>query len=106
MDKNQPNPCAIIFPRVDKTVASYPNLRARYSKGALKLSRRLQLPDGAEVRVSVTPMRPGTKRGKPARRRYAYPSRPLSPRQLGRLTGAVALGGDALADSESLYNGQ
>jgi predicted DNA-binding antitoxin AbrB/MazE fold protein len=87
-------------------VASYPNLRARYSKGTLKLNRRLNLPEGAEVRVSVTAVRPATRQRRSVRRRYAYPSRPLSPRQLGRLTGAVALGGDALADSETLYDGQ
>jgi hypothetical protein len=87
-------------------MASYPNLRARYSKGTLKLNRRLQLPEGTEVRVSVTSLRPAARQRKPSRRRYAYPSRPLSPRQLGRLTAAVALGGDALADSESLYDGQ
>lgn len=97
-------------------MASYPNLRARYSKGTLKLNRRLQLLEGTKVRVSVTSVRPTTRQRKPARRRYAYPSRPLSSRQLGRLTGAVALSGDtctaphavrckcALADSESLYD--
>ena len=35
-------------------MADYPNLRARYSKGTLKLRRPLRLPDGTEVRVSIT----------------------------------------------------
>jgi hypothetical protein len=84
-------------------VAAYPNLRARYFKGTLKLNRRLRLPDGAEVRVSVTPVGPRPRR-KQNGRRYTYPSRPLSPDRLSRLAGIVALGGDALADSEALYD--
>lgn len=86
-------------------MAAYPNLRARYSKGTLKLRRPLKLPDGTEVRVSVALARSAPVRRKRTRRRYAYPTRPLPARKLTRLTGIVALGGDALADSEALFDG-
>ena len=85
---------------------AYPNLRARYSKGTLKLSRRLRLPDGAEVRVTVTPLEDRPKRRKTGKRNYTYPTRPLPPGTLERISGIVSLGGDALADSEALYDGE
>jgi len=87
-------------------MAAYPNLRARYSKGTLKLNRPLRLPDGTEVRVSVSSLSRKSKRRRSAARRYVYPSRPIPARRLVRITGAVALGGDALADSEALYDGR
>ena len=83
-------------------MADYPNLRARYSKGTLKLRRPLRLPDGTEVRVTITlaPTKPGTRR--PARRQYTYPNRPLPAHTLQAIAGIASLGGDALADSEAL----
>lgn len=82
---------------------TYTRLRARYSRGSLKLLQPLRLPEGAEVRVSVTAVdEPQTKR-RSARRRYRYPTRTLSWGNLRRLSGIVALGGDALADSEAIY---
>jgi hypothetical protein len=85
---------------------TYPNLRARYANGTLKLNRQLRLPDGTEVRVSVTPLPRRTSRGLPARRRYLHPNRPVPLTHLERLAGAISLGGDALKDSEALYDGQ
>lgn len=38
------------------------------------------------------------------RRGLLYPTRPQSPETLTRLIGLVAIGGDALADSEALYD--
>ncbi|MEK7327005.1 MAG: antitoxin family protein [Chloroflexota bacterium] len=87
-------------------MAAYPNLRARYSKGALKLRRPLRLPDGTEVRVSVSTLSPKAKKRRVSKRRLAYPSRPLPMHHLDRLAGIMSLGGDALADSEALYDGQ
>ncbi len=87
-------------------MAAYPNLRARYAKGALKLRRRLQLPDGTEVRVSVTPLASQPKRRRSAKRRYTYPNRRVPFYRLERLVGLVSVGGDALVDSEALYDGQ
>ena len=86
-------------------MAVYPNLRARYSKGTLKLNRPLRLADGAEVRVTVTPVEQRPKRRKAAKRPYRYPTRTVSWEALKSLTGIVSLGGDALADSEALYDG-
>ena len=84
-------------------MATYPDLLARYSKGTLKLHTPLKLPEGAEVRVTVMPVE--QKKRKSRKRRYLYPTRPLPPGTLARLSGIVSLGGDALADSEALYDG-
>lgn len=83
---------------------TYTGLRARYSKGTLKLLEPLQLPEGAEVQVSVTTSEQARKRRRAARRRYRYPTRTFSWSRLRPLSGVVALGGDALADSEAMYN--
>ncbi len=86
-------------------MAAYPNLRARYSKGALKLKRPLRLPDGIEVRVSVSTLSAKSKKRRTSKRKVAYPNRPLPLHRLDQLVGVISLGGDALADSEALYNG-
>jgi hypothetical protein len=86
-------------------MASFPNLRARYSKGTLKLRRRLRLPDGTEVRVTVVPVA-SARRRKPGRRAYLYPNRTVPWSNLKKLSGIVALGGDALADSEALSDSE
>ena len=85
-------------------MADYPNLRARYSKGTLKLRRPLRLPEGTEVRVTITLAQ--SKRGarRPARRKYAYPTRTVPAHALQAIVGIASLGGDALADSEALYD--
>ena len=83
---------------------SYPNLRARYSKGSLKLRKPLNLPDGTEVRVTVTP--PATlRKHRSVRSKRTYATRSLPPDYLQPLVGVVSLGGDALVDSETLYDG-
>jgi len=86
-------------------MAAYPNLPARYSKGTLKLRRRLRLPEGTEVRVTVVPVGTSSRR-KPTRRGYRYPTRTIRWANLRELSGIVSLGGDALADSEALYDGE
>ena len=85
-------------------MAEFPNLPARYSKGTLKLRRRLRLADGTEVKVTVVPVVAG--RRKPRRRSYLYPNRTVPWSNLKALSGAVSLGGDAMADSEALYDGE
>ena len=85
-------------------MADYPNLPARYSKGTLKLRRPLRLPEGTEVRVTVTVAQPEAKARRRTRRKYLYPSRPLPRHTLRAIAGIVSLGGDALADSEALYD--
>lgn len=84
-------------------MATYPDLLARYSRGTLKLRTPLKLPEGAEVRVTVMPVE--QKKRKARKRRYLYPNRAVAWENLKRLTGIVSLGGDALADSEALYDG-
>lgn len=84
---------------------AFSNLPARYSKGTLKLRRRLRLPDGTEVRVTVVPVASAHSR-KPGRRAYSYPNRTVPWSSLKELSGIVALGGDALVDSEALYDGE
>jgi len=85
-------------------MAATMNVRARYTKGILKLSRRLSLPEGAEVQVTVTPVEEKPKRRRSHKRAYRYPTRTVSWGSLKQLSGIVSLGGDALADSEALYN--
>lgn len=82
----------------------YTKLPARYTKGTLKLRKRLRLPEGAAVRVTVAFDQPKAKRARKTKRKYTYPNRPLPRHTLRALAGIVSLGGDALADSESLYD--
>ena len=82
----------------------YLNRRARYSKGTLKLHAPLKLPDGAEVRVTVTALSAAPKR-RTAKPKFKYPTVALPPGTLAKVDGLVSLGGDALADSEALYDG-
>jgi predicted DNA-binding antitoxin AbrB/MazE fold protein len=85
-------------------MADYPNLPARYSKGTLKLRRPLRLPEGTEVRVTITVAGSKPRARRIARRQYTYPNRPLPARTLQAIAGMASLGGDALADSEALYD--
>jgi predicted DNA-binding antitoxin AbrB/MazE fold protein len=85
-------------------MADYPNLPARYSKGTLKLRRRLRLAEGTEVRVTITVNQREAKPRIRARRKYLYPSRPLALHTLREISGMVSLGGNALTDSEALYD--
>ena len=84
---------------------AYLNVRARYSKGTLKLKKPLRLPEGTEVSVTVTPLDAPAKPRRAAKRAYRYPNRIVSWDALDALVGIVSLGGDALADSEALYDG-
>jgi predicted DNA-binding antitoxin AbrB/MazE fold protein len=86
-------------------MAAYLNVRARYSKGTLKLKKTLRLPDGAEVSLTVTPLAAPVKPHRAAKRAYQYPNRVAPWEALDALVGIVSLGGDALADSEALYDG-
>ncbi|MCC7362306.1 MAG: antitoxin family protein [Anaerolineales bacterium] len=83
-------------------MTEYSNLPARYSKGNLRLRRQLNLPEGTEVRVTIKSAARRTRRG--VKRAYQYPTRVVAWEVLDRLTGIVSLGGDALADSEVLYD--
>ncbi len=86
-------------------MAAYLNVRARYTKGTLKLRKPLRLPEGAEVTLTVTPLDAAPKRHK-AKPKPQSPSVPLPPGTLAKIDGIVSLGGDAVADSEALYDGE
>jgi predicted DNA-binding antitoxin AbrB/MazE fold protein len=93
-------------------MVTYPKLKARYSNGAFQVSRKLKkLPEGASVELTVR-----FKNGKPrktrktrqtrdAQKSFTYPTVALPANALDGLKGILSLGGDALADSEALYDG-
>jgi predicted DNA-binding antitoxin AbrB/MazE fold protein len=83
-------------------------VKAIYRDGALQLQEPVDLPEGAEVWVELR-KEPhlGTETAalqQPAHSPFLHPTRPQSPESLARLTGLVAIGGDALAESEALYD--
>jgi hypothetical protein len=75
-------------------------VRAIYHEGSLQLLEPVDLPEGVELQITVpmwdtmetTPSAP------------VYPTRPQPPETLSRLCGLIAIGGDALAESEILEN--
>ncbi|TAH53517.1 MAG: DUF104 domain-containing protein [Chloroflexota bacterium] len=92
-------------------MVTYPKLRARYSNGTLKLSRKLRLKEGTEVYVTLRPANGKTRKKRKvraltkSRKTFSSPTVYLPPGTLNSLSGIISLGGDALADSEALYDG-
>ena len=87
-------------------------IKAVYDNGVLTLLEPVDLPQGAEVWVQVRSVNgpdalqlilPDAE-GKDAR--FTYPGRPQPSETLDRLTGMISVGGDALADSEALYDAE
>lgn len=77
--------------------------QAVYRNGALQLLEPLDLPEGAEVQVDVRlPMKVSSGEAARLRRDYPIPHFPIE--RLNTLVGAFPLGGDALADSEAIYD--
>jgi predicted DNA-binding antitoxin AbrB/MazE fold protein len=72
-------------------------LRAIHHDGVLELLDPLELPEGTRVDVVVLPTDSETVE-------FAYPTRLVPAERLDRLTDLVAVGGNALADSEALYD--
>jgi hypothetical protein len=68
-------------------------VRAVHHHGVLELVDLLELPDGARVKLLV--LREDSD--------LAYATCVVPAEKLDKLTGLVAVGGDALADSEALY---
>ncbi|MFN2272570.1 MAG: hypothetical protein ACK2US_17135 [Anaerolineae bacterium] len=68
-------------------------VRAVHHHGVLELVDLLELPDGARVKLLVLREDSG----------LAYATHVVPAEKLDKLTGLVAVGGDALADSEALY---
>lgn len=74
----------------------------KYSQGNLKPRQLRKLCKGTDAAL----VRSASTRRKRTRPRHTYPSRPFPARKFMPLVGIVALGGNALADSEALYDGQ
>jgi predicted DNA-binding antitoxin AbrB/MazE fold protein len=79
---------------------AYPEVRAVHHHGVLKLLDALDLPEGARVRLSIESVHPA----ETSDSALVYPTRLVPASRLDRLTGLLELGGDALADSEALYD--
>jgi len=73
-------------------------IKAVYHAGVLQLMEPVELPEGSEVWVQLHPV---DESQVPL---LAFPTRPQPPETLSRLLEIVNLGGDALADSEALYD--
>ncbi len=72
-------------------------VRAIHQDGVLKLLTPLELPEGTQVSVIVLPT--PFDQVDPV-----YQTRLVPAKKLDKLTGLVSIGGDALADSEALYD--
>jgi predicted DNA-binding antitoxin AbrB/MazE fold protein len=81
----------------------YPQVRAVHHDGMLKLLDPLELPEGAQVRLYVQ-FTPPDFTDETSTVGLVYPTRLVSAERLDNLTGLVEVGGDALADSEALYD--
>ena len=78
-------------------------VRAIHRDGGLNLLTPLHLPEGAEVSVVVSTPLPNEEH-RPRRVEFTYPTRLVPAKRLDELTDLVAVGGDAVADSEPLYD--
>ena len=79
------------------------HVRAIHHDGVLELLDPLELPEGAQVEVVVLPVCPD-QAGRPRPLALAHPTRLVPAEKLSALVGLVAIGGDALAESEALYD--
>jgi predicted DNA-binding antitoxin AbrB/MazE fold protein len=83
-------------------------MKAIYRDGRLQLLEPLDLPDGAEVwvelQVGSQPTTEASPRRESAEHGPLYPTRDQPSETLARVIGLVAVGGDALNDSEALYD--
>jgi hypothetical protein len=79
------------------------HVRAVHHDGVLELLDPLELPEGAQVSVVVL-LAPPDAADKPHPIELVYPTRLVPAQRLDDLTALVAVGGDALADSEALYD--
>jgi predicted DNA-binding antitoxin AbrB/MazE fold protein len=76
---------------------------AVYENGALRLLEPLDLPEHTRLTVTVSLPR-AAGRATSASPRLRYPTRPQPLASLEALIGAMPAGGDALKDSEALYD--
>jgi predicted DNA-binding antitoxin AbrB/MazE fold protein len=89
-------------------VTSTGRVKAIYRDGILQLLEPVDLPEGAEVwlelQVAPQPTAETAPRRESSERGPLSPTRYQPPETLARLIGLVAAGGDALDDSEALYD--
>ena len=78
-------------------------VRAIHRDGVLKLLTPLELPEGAQVSVIVLETL-ADETNEPRAAELTYPTRLVPAKKLDDLTNLVAVGGDALPDSEALYD--
>ncbi len=81
-----------------KTMAQQKVVRAMYHEGILQLLEPVDLPEGVEIQIAIPVMEAlETPMSGPV-----YPTRSSAPDVLSQLCGLIAVGGDALVDSEVL----
>ena len=76
---------------------------AVYEKGILRLLEPLDLPEHTKLTVTVQVSKT-RERARTSRPRARYPTRPQPLSSLKPLIGSMPAGGDALKDSEALYD--
>jgi hypothetical protein len=85
-------------------IAQTERVKAIYHRGTLQLLDTVALPEGVEVWVELHVRPQPAAETPPPQRGPLYPVCPQPPETLAGLIGLVAVGGDALADSEALYD--
>jgi predicted DNA-binding antitoxin AbrB/MazE fold protein len=75
-------------------------VRAIYHDGTLQLLEPVDLPDGVEIQIAL----PVHNTAERAAQGPVFPTRLHPPETLGRVRELLAVGGDALGDSEALYD--
>lgn len=75
-------------------------VRAIYHDGTLQLLEPVDLPNGVEIQIPL-PVREATEQ---AAQGPVFPTRAYPPETLCRIRGLLTIGGDALLDSEALYD--
>ena len=76
---------------------------AVYEKGVLRLLEPLDLPEHTKLMVTIKVSKT-YEQARAARPRAQYPTRPQPLSSLKPLIGSMPAGGDALKDSEALYD--
>ena len=80
----------------------YSQVRAVYQEGVLSLLDPLELPEGAQVRLDIQ-VASNDSVDEATASDGVYPTRSVPAERLARLIGVLSVGGDAVADSEQLY---
>jgi hypothetical protein len=79
---------------------TYASVRAVYHEGVLTVLDPLSLPDGTQVQLDIHL----SWQGPTPENSFRYPTILVPASMLDRLIGIIEVGGDALADSEALYD--